>query len=157
MSKTIVVIDAGHGYKPTPSGGVVFDSGAIGYLGQAQHREADIAAQELVQPLAQGLWDGDAEPCKVIKDFQQALRGVPERDELACQHQHLREVAHLAMQQLAPKPDEQYRPKRNQVRKVLTRDFACGSLRKQSSRDAQQSARGREQQVRLDQRGERTP
>jgi len=45
MSKTIVVIDAGHGYKPTPSGGVVFDPGAIGYLGQAQHREADIAAQ----------------------------------------------------------------------------------------------------------------
>ena len=45
MSKTIVVIDAGHGWKPTPSGGVVFDSGAIGYLGQAQHREADIAAQ----------------------------------------------------------------------------------------------------------------
>jgi len=45
MSKTIVVIDAGHGYKPAPSGGVVFDSGAIGYLGQAQHREADIAAQ----------------------------------------------------------------------------------------------------------------
>jgi len=45
MSKTIVVIDAGHGYKPAPSGGVVFDPGAIGYLGQAQHREADIAAQ----------------------------------------------------------------------------------------------------------------
>ena len=41
----IVVVDAGHGWKPTPSGGVVFDSGAIGYLGQAQHREADIAAQ----------------------------------------------------------------------------------------------------------------
>jgi len=45
MSKTIVVIDAGHGYKPAPSGGVVFDPGAVGYLGQAQHREADIAAQ----------------------------------------------------------------------------------------------------------------
>ena len=45
MSKTIVVIDAGHAWKPTPSGGVVFDPGAIGYLGQAQHREADIAAQ----------------------------------------------------------------------------------------------------------------
>ena len=45
MSKTIVVIDAGHGYKPAPSGGVVFDPGAIGYLGQAQHREADITAQ----------------------------------------------------------------------------------------------------------------
>ena len=45
MSKTIVVIDAGHGYKPASSGGVVFDPGAIGYLGQAQHREADIAAQ----------------------------------------------------------------------------------------------------------------
>ena len=45
MSKTIVVIDAGHGYKPTPSGGVVFDPGAVGYLGQAQHREANIAAQ----------------------------------------------------------------------------------------------------------------
>jgi len=45
MSKTIVVIDAGHGFKPTPSGGVVFDPGAVGYLGQAQHREADIAAQ----------------------------------------------------------------------------------------------------------------
>jgi N-acetylmuramoyl-L-alanine amidase len=44
MSKTIVVIDAGHGYKPTPSGGVVYDPGAIGYLGAAQHREADIAA-----------------------------------------------------------------------------------------------------------------
>jgi len=45
MSKTIVVIDAGHGFKPTPSGGVVYDPGAIGYLGAAQHREADIAAQ----------------------------------------------------------------------------------------------------------------
>jgi len=45
MSKTIVVIDAGHGWKPTPNGGVVFDPGAIGYLGTAQHREADIAAQ----------------------------------------------------------------------------------------------------------------
>ena len=45
MSKTIAVIDAGHGYKPAPSGGVVFDPGAVGYLGQAQHREADIAAQ----------------------------------------------------------------------------------------------------------------
>jgi len=45
MSKTIVVIDAGHGWKPTPSGGVVYDPGAIGYLGQAQHREADITAQ----------------------------------------------------------------------------------------------------------------
>ncbi len=45
MSKTIVVIDAGHGYKPTPSGGVVYDPGAIGYLGAAQHREADITAQ----------------------------------------------------------------------------------------------------------------
>jgi len=44
MSKTIVVIDAGHGYKPTPNGGVVYDPGAIGYLGAAQHREADIAA-----------------------------------------------------------------------------------------------------------------
>jgi len=45
MGKTIVVIDAGHNWKPTPSGGVVFDPGAIGYLGQAQHREADVAAQ----------------------------------------------------------------------------------------------------------------
>jgi N-acetylmuramoyl-L-alanine amidase len=44
MSKTIVVIDAGHGWKPTPGGGVVYDPGAIGYLGAAQHREADIAA-----------------------------------------------------------------------------------------------------------------
>jgi len=41
----IVVVDAGHGYKPAPNGGVVFDPGAVGYLGQAQHREADIAAQ----------------------------------------------------------------------------------------------------------------
>jgi N-acetylmuramoyl-L-alanine amidase len=45
MSKTIVVIDAGHGWKPAAGGGVVFDPGAIGYLGAAQHREADIAAQ----------------------------------------------------------------------------------------------------------------
>ncbi len=45
MSKTIVVIDAGHGWKPTPSGGVVYDPGAIGYIGSAQYREADIAAQ----------------------------------------------------------------------------------------------------------------
>jgi len=44
MSKT-VIIDAGHGWKPTSSGGVVFDPGAIGYLGQVQYREADIAAQ----------------------------------------------------------------------------------------------------------------
>ena len=41
----IVVVDAGHGWKPTPSGGVVYDPGAVGYLGAAQHREADIAAQ----------------------------------------------------------------------------------------------------------------
>ena len=40
----IVVIDAGHGYKPV-KGGVVYDPGAIGYLGQAQYREADITAQ----------------------------------------------------------------------------------------------------------------
>jgi N-acetylmuramoyl-L-alanine amidase len=45
MSKMIVVIDAGHGWKPTPNGGVVFDPGAIGHIGSAQYREADIAAQ----------------------------------------------------------------------------------------------------------------
>ena len=45
MSKTIVVIDAGHGWKPKPSGGVVYDPGAIGYICSAQYREADIAAQ----------------------------------------------------------------------------------------------------------------
>jgi N-acetylmuramoyl-L-alanine amidase len=41
----IVVVDAGHGWKPAQGGGIIFDSGAIGYLGAAQHREADIAAQ----------------------------------------------------------------------------------------------------------------
>jgi N-acetylmuramoyl-L-alanine amidase len=45
MSKTIVVIDAGHGWKPKTGGGVVYDPGAIGYIGSAQYREADIAAQ----------------------------------------------------------------------------------------------------------------
>jgi len=40
-----VVVDAGHGWKPAQGGGIIFDPGAIGYLGAAQHREADIAAQ----------------------------------------------------------------------------------------------------------------
>jgi N-acetylmuramoyl-L-alanine amidase len=41
----IVVVDAGHGWKPARDGEVIYDPGAIGYLGAAQHREADIAAQ----------------------------------------------------------------------------------------------------------------
>jgi len=41
----IVVVDAGHGWKPAQGGGIIFDPGAVGYLGAAQHREADIAAQ----------------------------------------------------------------------------------------------------------------
>jgi len=111
----------------------------------------------VLEPIAERFGDGDTESRKVIKDFQHALRGVPKRDELACQHQHLRKVAHLAGKHLARKPDKQNRAKRKQVGEVLTRDFACGSLRKQSSRDAQQPARRRKQQVRLDQRGERRP